>query len=1023
LLAAIAIASLGGPATASRLATVILIPLGAAVALGWVEVLRTQSLRNLPDQNLKLPTRYWLLTITAAGTVAALAAQSWFRLGTVIAGGDNAPPAGTAWISRMFLAWAWSGWNLGGPSALQPKLPWAAVLGLIHVLGGSAELAQRVWYTTLFVGAAVAAVVFLLTLGLRPVASLVGSVAYVFSPYVVAEVMPNPVYLATLALLPAVSTVVLLGATGRVRVRTAVVLIAISAPMLGYIYQTPPLLGMVLAGALFTPLLAGCVFGRVAAGRGAFVVILAIPLTLAASAYWVVPSMLQLASVAKDQLATISSWSWTEGRATVLNAMWLNTAWGWSHPEYYPFAPTYDGFPLSTLKFAPAILAFAALAVGHQSSARQYKFGTRLFRLSVVAGTVALLLIILSTGTNPPGNLIFDRLYALPFGWLLREPGRFLMVVDLMYAILIAITVDAVSGFNWQRSIFPAISPPRFQMATASIIALAVIVPGFPLLTGATVPDKRPILPPWHVQLPGYWTEMGTFVDTIPSSGAVLVLPPDDFYQMPYAWGYYGNDEFIRDLISRPVLTPSSQAYITPSPDLLSATDLTAQSILDGNWDQVDHLLRVLGAPLVLVRGDLDTRLAAFYGREFPSSVALTSALEHSPTLDLVHTSGPLKLFALRGVSVPDHSVAPYYATVNTTSPDLRVLSLLPDRAALVSEPPQVGVPLVQEAPPLSEWRVSNSALNWDVVEASGWTYALARLDSQSGTKPLDTPITVTHPQGGGHGNAVVISVPANDDLVDGSFQKGEWAPVINCGNGANVISSSDLNATVSPQGGPTGGPYLRLSARQGSACEVRDLQWQGGPLLITLSVRRVSGALPHVCLWEVGPKRCANLSAIPDTGTWATFGATTVPDAGTTAMQLWLYADTYVPGASTQIDYANVRVLELASLPKLDLIGTPVTAYESSSLIVQGSAYSPNWKGPAGSNHVLVDGLLNGWLLAQTQSFSARYLPADQVLVGLRVSLVALIVTVGLALSLIDWNSVGMRLRRRVSGSDKTRR
>src|SRR5439155_5429950 len=259
--------------------------------------------------------------------------QSWFRWGTVIAGGDVTPPIGTAWISRIFMAWTWSGSNLGGPSALGVQLPCAATLGFIQVLGGSAELAQRVWYSGLFVGAAVAAVWLLLVLHVRPLAAVLGAMAYAFSPYVVAQVVSNPVFLAALALLPVIPAAVIAGATRQVRLRTSVVLVIATAPMLGYVYQNPPLLGMVIGTALFVPLLCASVSGWSAARRAVLILALALPITVAASAYWVIPSILQLALVAQGQLAAISSWSWTEGRATVLNAFWLNAVWGWPYKE------------------------------------------------------------------------------------------------------------------------------------------------------------------------------------------------------------------------------------------------------------------------------------------------------------------------------------------------------------------------------------------------------------------------------------------------------------------------------------------------------------------------------------------------------------------------------------------------------------------------------------------------------------------------------------------------------------------
>jgi len=293
---------------------------------------------------------------------AAWAAQSWFRPGFSIAGGDITPPNGTAWISRVFADWSWSGFNLGGPSALEQQLPWAFVLNSVVWLGGSAELAQRIWYTGLFAGAALAAVGLLRVVGVRPIGAAVGAISYVLSPWVIANASSNPVFLASLVILPALPAAVLAGARGVLGIRMAAVLVAVSAPMLGYVFQNPPMLGLVLTAFVTAPVAALWLYGPLAAWRSLLVIGLGLALMLALSAYWVVPSLFQLLGSLPSGLAPLSSWLWTEGRATLSNAFWLNTHWGWAHAEYFPFARAYDAPPLKLIKFGPALLAFAALA-------------------------------------------------------------------------------------------------------------------------------------------------------------------------------------------------------------------------------------------------------------------------------------------------------------------------------------------------------------------------------------------------------------------------------------------------------------------------------------------------------------------------------------------------------------------------------------------------------------------------------------------------------------------------------------
>src|SRR6266851_1254712 len=189
--------------------------------------------------------------------------------------------------------------------------------------------------------------------------------------------------------------VVLACARGRLRIRTGVLWLGLSAPVLGYVYANPALLGMVVLPPLCTPMLAGWLYGRTAAYRGLLVVAAALPVVLAISAYWIVPSVYQLHSAALTKLASISDWNWTQDRATVRNAFWLNTSWFWSHPEYIPFASAYDSLPLSLLRFVPAIIAFSALALHDPATAFRRRSSAVPLRMTGLTAGIALAIIFL----------------------------------------------------------------------------------------------------------------------------------------------------------------------------------------------------------------------------------------------------------------------------------------------------------------------------------------------------------------------------------------------------------------------------------------------------------------------------------------------------------------------------------------------------------------------------------------------------------------------------------------------------
>ena len=245
-------------------------------------------------------------------------------------------------------------------------------------------------------------------------------------------------------------------------------------------------------------------------------------------------------------------------------------------------------------------------------------------------------------------------------------------------------------------------------------------------MTGAIAPDHRPLLPSTHVSVPAYWTAMASYLNRSAPPGNLLVLPEDDFYQMPYTWGYYGADSFITDLIARNVVDPVAQGYAPASQELTGAVRLVQQGLLAHDWPSVRRTLAAIGTPLLLVRGDVN---AAFPGRHITPPAALDRALREDKGMRLVHRVGKLELFALRGRISPAGSVTSY-ATVNSATPDLRDLALLPSGTALISSPMRPAVPAVLQVPPVSQWRLAGDKLETSVIEPPGRRYRIKLLSA-----------------------------------------------------------------------------------------------------------------------------------------------------------------------------------------------------------------------------------------------------------------------------------------------------
>ena len=211
------------------------------------------------------PSRIGLVIV---GLSAAVAAQSWFDPGRLLAGGDLSPVVGTAWLGRLFAPWSWSGSNLGGPAANETNLPFAAVYWLVHALHGSPALAERDLVHRSFRRRRDSLLSAPAGVSHWPSGSALGALAYVFNAHVV-TLGTNPVYLAAMVLLAGLPAIVLTTASGRWALRKGILLLGASAPLLGYVSVNPPLVLMIGVLLASTPLLAGWLYGRAAATPGA----------------------------------------------------------------------------------------------------------------------------------------------------------------------------------------------------------------------------------------------------------------------------------------------------------------------------------------------------------------------------------------------------------------------------------------------------------------------------------------------------------------------------------------------------------------------------------------------------------------------------------------------------------------------------------------------------------------------------------------------------------------------------------
>ncbi|CAG4910041.1 alpha-(1-_3)-arabinofuranosyltransferase family protein [Acidithrix sp. C25] len=932
-------------------------------------VARRTNLDKVPTSEISLPQSQaralpWRWTFVGLAGFGLIISQAWFRAGTVIAGGDISPPIGTAWIGRIFDTYGWSGSNLGGPVSNQNQLPYAALFKIVHLAGGSGALAQRIGLSLLVAGIMVAASGLARSLGMSPLAGVVVAIFYFFNPLTLTLVGINVVFLVAMVLTAGLPAIVIAYGRGSFRRWQLILAFLIASPLIGFTYANPPLVGMLGLTLMATPLLVWVRFGRSAAAKALFGLLVAGFFAGAASSYWLIPALLSTSSINVGGLSGLSAWAFTESRSTLANAFWLNTSWAWSYSAYFPYSHLFRNVPLSLLRSLIPCLAFLQLAL-------RRKVGDRLgvLQLTRLGGLLAISvlgLIFLSNGTRPPGSILFDPLYHLPYGWLLREPGRFLLVAALGYALLIGILIDRTYApvralpVHWStvgRRYFQVSVVPWFAIG-AVIVAL---LSAFPLWTGSVVPGPRQGFPSTHVAVPKYWETAASYLNSKAAPrGSLLVLPPDDFYQMPYTW-YYGNDGFIVNLLDRHVIVPSGQGYFSVSNELLSAVKVENSALLAHNWSEAARILLAVGTPNVLVRGDIESH---FSGRNISSPGALNSALANDPAMHLIRRFGQLSIY---GLSNSFDQPATGFATISSASPDLALLALLPRHIALVNSSPLVGHDVIVKFPPLSSDVVTSSDLVGRIVLPSPteWTFKPLLVGTLPRAASPNVNISALN-----HGQrTATVSYPLGESLIsNGDFRSGEWGKVGNCDNFLPVRSAQQLGAHVVRNQTPNGLPALTLYASIDAACESTLLNWHGGNIFLRYTARSLSGSLPRICLWEEPIGRCASVQAISSSvvspgATWRSNTSIVTPDSGAQSISLFVYADAPTIGTQTVTQYANFIARSVGEVPSVYAIGLPRRPSNSLHLVIGNEGYASSFPSPLGTTHVIVDGLRNGWL------------------------------------------------------------
>ena len=959
--------------------------------------------------------------------IAAFSVQMWFEPGTVIAGGDFIPPvpSGRAYLSH----WNQVDAGVGTPSFGIVMLPYAEFLRGAQTVGLDPESSQRIWLTLLMAGSAAAVVFFASGLSLPPIAAGAAGLLATFNAYRMI-VSFDSVPVAALILAGLLGGLVLRAGLRRDS-RSNVVAFALVSSGVGFVFLNPPHVVLVAVWIVVSVLLAWAWGGHASLRAALLFLLRASPMVLLANCWWLVPAGQTLMNPSfSERFAAPGpfAWAWTHRRASLLNALALNTTWAWNEPMYFPYAARLEGFPFAPLRFAFPLLALLGLLL---AKGRERLVGIIL----LIIGAMALLL---AKGLHPPFAVINRSFYShVPGSWLFRDPFKVLLLLMLVFAVLGGIGTAKLLAVRGRCRV----------LARTGCIALTIgaMIYAFPLFTGDVVPDARPVLPPSHVRVPNAWAAAAGLLGSLPAEGKVLVLPTADFYGLPTTWGYYGVP-FTRWAIHRPVLEPlPGGGFNFPGigEQLISSIE---RDLRDSRSLEATTKLHALGVRYVLLRRDLDT---SFEGRRLVNPDRLAQGLSHVPGISLMRSFRLLDIYALSEEAGSE--VFPAVPVASGGQPHLipGVMSLLPQEASVTmperlpaDQPAFIwspgGTTEILRIGDQALWKLEAHATSTgfsltatDPIRARVGLSRIAGLPARTLRFPDVTPPVVVTVKSQSFlfkgGNSPVdlgfATLPEKADVGLWEATGVSQIDLRSVGSVGNCDRDDDqtreelgLSASTTEQEGI---PTLRLSARDHSACvafPVRPFD-PAARYRVQFDYKGVTGLPPRVCLWQDVVERCASLPALDLSPGWHHFDATTalLPRAG--ALELFFYADGD-GDSTTTTEFRDVLVrvderLDLFLIQESRPVRLPQLRYEKLGpaefrvsvrdaqdpyLLVLTESYAPGWQvymesGDLDVPQLRVNGYSNGWLLDRTGSYELRlaYEPERPARIARWISLISL--------------------------------
>ena len=713
-----------------------------------------------------MPSRERLLELTrlrliagrpyfAVFLISSVIVSRWFVPGTFISTGDMGP-----WIRQGWEPEATSSWNHTVSGAGSAAFTVARgfeffVLKFVGIFGGDEYVGQWLFYTLIYGLVAVGTTYAARSLVRNEPAAVAAGTFAVLSGFFLTR-LPNPLNIISVGSIALLTGLAIRVARGR----------NIGAPWAGicllptsFLAFNPPMIVVAYAWTLLgLPILVALILGWRAVVRLVKWMIFAAPWALLINIWWLVPFAYSYlgggGAVANADFTDPTAWSWSQAQNKIPNILTMVANWAWVKPQYLPFAADLDQPWIVWARYLIPVLIFLTPVLAIR----------RIRRAALVLVGMSLVFVLLAKGLQPPFKQINLFLYDnVPGFWLFREPmSKLGQLLVIFFGMLFAILLESV----WERWKENPTTRNRVVTYAAWGAFLIVVLQPYPLWTGSVIPDVRPNQPSAHVRIPQFWWDMGDTINADTRPGKVLVLPLDDYYQMPTTWGFAGVDSIPNLLFQRPTVQPKPDGYFGEVPGFAADVRAVETALLSGDLTSVPRLLEATGISRVVVRHDL---VRGMPGRTFADDRILDAALAQTPGMSQV-VKGDLDLWHLGDGSLP--TVRTYDAVLDAPArptAGATAIGSMPTNVAITARKDDPGVEDPRTDPGDAQW--TDDVVHWPVpavgtgdptttVPLAGGSYTVAQ-------RARAAPVLVPSIQTVDGSPALVLSDPTSI-LIDG---------------------------------------------------------------------------------------------------------------------------------------------------------------------------------------------------------------------------------------------------------------